>query len=133
MEAFPNCLQYSISSQEDTYLGKCLHGVGITPNNTADALGRQRFHGTGPNFVATFDGTKGGFKSLYDLWGQMNNGFKAKGDLVSTQTLAFHWLGTAQKLKRHHAILYKSCPMGTTLYNYFFNQTQTSELGALET
>jgi hypothetical protein len=91
-----------------------LQAVKIHPLDTVDALGRQRFHGMDSDFIGRFEGQNGYFKGIYRDWGQ-RYGFKAGIDLVSDKSVSFHLLRDPNKMRRHHAIMYQSCPVGSVL------------------
>jgi len=120
-QSLPICEKDTVTSEEDIYISKCLQGLEILPIDTADAQGRQRFHGTSANIIAEFNPSAGPFgkhrtflKSIYDYWAEQH-GAKWGKDLVSTQSISFHRLGSPVGMKRHHAIIYQSCPRGTSL------------------
>jgi len=120
-KALPTCEADVETSEEDVYMSICLQNkLGIKPIDTADATGRQRFQ-SNANFLAKFNPDAGPLGKLaawrarvYAFWAK-KHGFKWGKDLVSTQSIAFHGLRSPVQMKRHHAILYKSCPRGTTL------------------
>ena len=110
----PNCAPRERVSAEDRVIGSCFRDVGILGNSSVDATGAQRFHGMDPNYVSHSKGENGFFKYVYEFWGKLY-GFKTGLNLTSTQSISFHLLKTPRSMKRHHAILYKSCPKGTVL------------------
>lgn len=119
-QSLPSCLAHTRIPAEDRMLANCLLRLGIQANSSVDELGEQIFHGMDPNAVATYDGLgdRPWFMSVYKSWGDLW-GFKAGFNVTSSHSASFHWLKTPQKLKRHHAILYRSCPLGTSLGDYF--------------
>lgn len=122
----PHCQPHRQVSSEDRFLGDCLREVGIVGNHSVDAIGAQRFHGMTPHFVATSKGNKGYFELVYKFWGNLY-GFKTGMNLTSSQSVAFHLLRNPTMLKRHHAILYRSCPQGTRLGDFLLgNLTSNS-------
>ena len=115
-DVLPNCATTTQTSAEDRMLGSCLQSIsGIVGNNTVDQYGSQRFHGMDPQFVASFKGARGYFKKIYEYWAKQFGGYKVGMNLTSSESISFHLLKYPIWLKRHHAILYKSCPLGTAL------------------
>jgi glycoprotein-N-acetylgalactosamine 3-beta-galactosyltransferase len=112
-DLFPNCFPH-IRGADDVVLADCFRRVGIVGNNSVDATGAQRFHGMTPSEVATFKAKNGFYKEVYEFWGK-HFGYKKGLDLVSSQSVSFHGLKGPTSMRRHHAILYKSCPKGTVL------------------
>jgi glycoprotein-N-acetylgalactosamine 3-beta-galactosyltransferase len=115
-QALPTCLPGKIRSSEDRFLGKCLDSIGIRITDTADAQGRQRFNGMTPLMKATYNGKGGYFQKVYEYWAiKQGHGLKIGNDLVSSQCVSFHLIKVPIWMKRHLAILYRSCPAGTLL------------------
>jgi hypothetical protein len=112
--AFPTCLVHARQSSEDRFVAKCLQAVKIHPLDTVDALGRQRFHGMDSDFIGRFEGQDGYFREIYQDWGT-RYGYKTGVNLVSEQSISFHIIRTSNQMRRHHAILYESCPADTVL------------------
>jgi len=127
--ALPSCRKDAIASSEDRFVSDCLRLLDVLPNSTVDASGAQRFHGMHPHFVASFAGDKGFYKEVYDFWGTQF-GHRTKFDLVSTQSVSFHGLKSPKSMKRHHAILYRSCPRGTVLGDALFAVDSVSSSNA---
>jgi hypothetical protein len=72
------------------------------------------------------------WKHVYKYWAK-DHGWRIGIDLqlVSTQTIAFHHLTTPKLMKRHHAIIYNSCPVGTVLEEILTkNQATNTELNS---
>jgi hypothetical protein len=113
-DAFPKYLVHARQSSEDRFVARCLQQLHIYPLDTVDALGQQRFNCMNSDFIGRFDGKAGYFKEIYQDWGQ-RHGYKKGVDLVSEQSISFHVLRTPTQMKRHHAILYESCPADTVL------------------
>lgn len=105
-------------SGEDRVIGTFLKMHHIGCHDTADARGEQRYTGLEPNFVATSDGKHRFFKVLYNLWAA-DHGWKIKEDLISSQHVAWHLLRTPVWQKRIHAVMYRTCPIGTNLGDAF--------------
>jgi glycoprotein-N-acetylgalactosamine 3-beta-galactosyltransferase len=115
VDAFPTCLVHARQSSEDRFVGRCFDKISqIRPLDTVDALGRQRFHGMDSSFIGSFQGNVGYFNKVYRDWGN-RYGWKTGIDLVSDQSVSFHLLRGATIMRRHHAILYQSCPADTVL------------------
>jgi glycoprotein-N-acetylgalactosamine 3-beta-galactosyltransferase len=122
MEALPTCRSEETFFAEDLNVGRCLFEMDIFPVDTADAAHRQRFFNFPPHeivwindqFLTTDAGV--GWKPVFDLWAK-DHGWRVGFDLVSTQTVAFHQFKSPVSMKRHHAIIYNSCPINTTLGN----------------
>jgi hypothetical protein len=115
----PVCHVHTQVSAEDRLVGECFDSVGIVGNHSVDAYGAQRFHGMHPNFIASYAGdSKPFFQTMYKFWGDLY-GYKTGMDLVSNHTVSFHLIRSPEMMKRHHAIIYKSCPRGTILGDYF--------------
>jgi hypothetical protein len=116
VERFPFCFPTKEISAEDRFLGLCLLQQGIRPIDTADSKGQQRFHGGPPDWIESYNGNHGYFARMYNFWAvTMNHGFKAGVDLVSEQSIAFHFWRGHGKMRRAYAILYNSCPTGSPL------------------
>jgi hypothetical protein len=112
LEAFPVCGATTEVSAEDMWVAKCFKSMGIKPLHTVDAQGRQRFSCRRPEVIGIFDG-KDGFAHG---WGS-RYGVKLGADLVSESSVTFHTFSTDEiMMKRHHAIIYDSCPVGTVLH-----------------
>jgi glycoprotein-N-acetylgalactosamine 3-beta-galactosyltransferase len=111
LEAFPTCHAKNQVSAEDRFVGKCLKSMQIDPLHTVDAQGRQRFLGKHPNDI----GRNKGMKSFHAEWGK-NYGWRTGADLVSESSITFHMFRTQELMKRHHAIIYNSCPVGSVLH-----------------
>jgi hypothetical protein len=78
---------------------------------TVDAQGRQRFIGRPTNVAGSFDGTEGFSHGFAQGWAS-KYGRKIGADVVSESSVSFH---LRKMMKRHHAIIYDSCPVGTVL------------------
>ena len=120
-DVLPNCGTTTVNSAEDRILGYCFRTIaGVLGNNTVDLEGSQRFHGMDPSFVATSKGDTGFFQHVYEYWGKrFVGGFQTGMNLTSANSISFHLLKYPVWLRRHHAILYKSCPAGTALGDAF--------------
>jgi glycoprotein-N-acetylgalactosamine 3-beta-galactosyltransferase len=115
MEALPNCFVDDETSMEDVYFAKCMLQIGILPIDTADIAHRQRFHGVNPNTIADWNPpTDGYYLERYNHWAK-DHGWRYGMNLSSTQSVAFHHFSTPASMKRYHAIIYNSCPVGTVL------------------
>lgn len=116
LEAFPNCHVKTQTAAEDRYVALCFKSIKVEPLDTVDAQGKQRFFSMHPNFIGKFPGNKGVFmKPVYANWGR-KYGWRTEADLVSESSIAFHTFRTHTLMKRHHAIIYNSCPVGTVLH-----------------
>ena len=125
-QIFPVCRVHTAISAEDRMISVCLRSFGIVGNHSVDVHGAQLFHGMNPQFIATYRGNHGFFKPTYDLWGR-HYGYKVGPALVSPQSVTFHLFKTPAMMKRHHAILYKSCPRNTILGDLLANVTKPTE------
>ncbi|CAJ1942704.1 unnamed protein product [Cylindrotheca closterium] len=105
-DIFPRCRPKLQTHAEDRTIGECFRKFGILGNRSVDAFGSQLFHGSDPHFISHYKGDKGYYQQVYDFWGK-HFGHKTG--------LAYHLLRGPMKMKRHHAIIYKSCPQGTLL------------------
>jgi hypothetical protein len=115
VDAFPKCFAKAKVSAEDRFVAMCLLSLNIDPLHTVDAQGRQRFLGMSPNFIGRFKGTNGVFNKMYGAaWGR-KYGWRTGHDIVSEQSIAFHMFRSHFLMKRHHAIIYNSCSLGTVL------------------
>jgi glycoprotein-N-acetylgalactosamine 3-beta-galactosyltransferase len=123
-DVFPNCMTNDRTPAEDRALGDCFRTVGIVGNHSVDATNAQRFHGLDPHQVSSSKGEKGFYRDVYTFWGELY-GFKTGFELTSSQSVSFHLMSTPAHLKRHHAILYKSCPRNTTIGDILLNDTAT--------
>ena len=115
LEAFPNCHATTQVSAEDRFVAMCFKSIQIEPLHTVDAQGRQRFLGMSPPFIARFGAKYGFFKPIYEDWGR-KYGWKTGADIVSQASVTFHMFRTHEFMKRHHATIYNSCPVGTVLH-----------------
>ncbi|KAL3938313.1 MAG: hypothetical protein SGBAC_006753 [Bacillariaceae sp.] len=113
-EMFPQCRPKLQTHAEDRTIGDCFRRCGILGNRSVDEFGSQLFHGADPHFVSHYKGDKGYYQQVYDFWGNQF-GHKTGLDLASNYSISYHLLRGAMKMKRHHAIVYKSCPKGTLL------------------
>jgi hypothetical protein len=119
-----NCMERYLPflqiSAEDRMVTNCLRSIQVYPNSSVDVTGAQRFHSRDPNFVATFHGSDKKvdrfFNQAYQFWGDQW-GWKSGYNVTSSSSVSFHGLKSATDMMRHHAILYKSCPIGTNLGN----------------
>ena len=118
IEALPTCRSDEEFSGEDMNVARCFYGLDIFPMDTADAAHRQRFFDGNPQEVAELNPTTDDsmWKEVYEYWAK-DHGWRVGLDLVSTQTVSFHHLKTPVSMKRHHAIIYNSCPEETNLGN----------------
>jgi hypothetical protein len=116
LDAFPTCLVHAKQSSEDRFVAMCLQQLNepIFPLDTVDALGQQRFGCMDANFLGRFAGTFGYFKQIYQDWGK-RYGYKTGVNLMSEQSISFHVLRGPKHIRRHHAIMYESCPADTVL------------------
>jgi hypothetical protein len=115
LEVFPNCEAEKQTAAEDILVAQCLREMKIYPLHTIDAQGRQRFIGRPTEFMGSFDGMEGFAKPFYAAWGR-KYGWRTGADIVSESSVAFHLFRTDDlMMKRHHAIIYDSCPVGTVL------------------
>jgi glycoprotein-N-acetylgalactosamine 3-beta-galactosyltransferase len=121
--ALPTCRrEKDVFSGEDMNVARCLFQLDIFPIDTADAAHRQRFSDRSPQEIAEFVPTPDDiYQQTYEYWAK-DHGWRVGMDLVSTQTVAFHHLTNATSMKRHHAIIYNSCPVGTILTDAMTNQ-----------
>jgi hypothetical protein len=126
-----DCFATRQSSSEDRWVAQCLNRLGIKGNSSVDDQGRQRFHPEDVRFMATFDGVSDNNGTLrlsyttespvsfygksYQLWARHTGSFRAAENLTSPSSISFHRLTSPLAMKRHHAILYRSCPPGTAL------------------
>ena len=114
-EALPTCHADEEFFGEDLNIARCLYEIGIFPIDTADAAHRQRFFNKNPSELArSYPVLEGPWRHVYKHWAK-DHGWKVGLDLVSTQTVAFHHLKSPVAMRRHHAILYNACPVGTFL------------------
>jgi hypothetical protein len=113
-EIFPRCRPKLQTHAEDRTVGECLRKFGILGNRSVDVFGSQLFHGSDPHFVSHYKGDKGYYQQVYDFWGKQF-GHKTGLDLASNYSITYHLLRGPMKMKRHHAIIFKSCPRGTVL------------------
>jgi hypothetical protein len=111
LEAFPTCHAKNQVSAEDRFVGKCLQSMQINPLHTVDAQGRQRFLGLHPNDI----GRNKGMKGFHAEWGR-KYGWRTGADIVSESSITFHMFRAQELMKRHHAIIYNSCPVGSVLH-----------------
>ena len=122
-EAFHSCWPTRRVNAEDRMLGKCMKDLNIQPVDTADDAHRQRFQIVDPNFVATKNPKKGFWKRLYKLW-EKKHGYHWGVDLISTQSCVFHLLKNSEHIKRVHSIIYRACPVDSTLGKALLNIDQ---------
>jgi len=113
-KTLPTCFANHTFTADDRLLSLCLEDIGIYGNDTADSEGKQRFHTMDPEYIVNFDGKRGFFKRVYDFWA-MKHGLKVGKEIVSRKSISFHYLNSSYKMKRHHALLYRSCPLESKL------------------
>jgi len=120
-ERLSKCSPHKLSPLEDMTVSACLQKMGVSATDAADARGAQRFHYMDPDLVERCPRERchGARRSYWEkvykeLWGK-KHGYKTGIELASSQSVAFHLLRTRASMKRHHAILYRSCPAGTLL------------------
>lgn len=114
-KVLPHCETSKRTSAEDRFVGLCLGRNGVHCHNTADIRGGQRYIGMEPNFVATFNGDRGFFVTLYKLWAEGSGHWLIKDDILSSQHVAWHLIKLPVSMKRLHAVMYRSCGPDTTL------------------
>jgi hypothetical protein len=119
-KSLPSCRHDIFMSIEDVNMAFCLREAGVHANDTADAQGSQRFFHYSPEFVAGNPDPVEGSQNVtaidmkfYGIWAT-KHGWKAGKDLISSQSISFHRLPD-DRMRRHHAILYDTCPKGTEL------------------
>jgi hypothetical protein len=115
LEVFPICEVEKESSAEDMFVAKCFKEIQIHPLHTVDAQGRQRFINRPTDQVGSFDGTLGFASGMATGWAK-RYGRKIGADIVSESSIIFHLRSDELAMKRHHAIIYDSCPNGTVLH-----------------
>ena len=112
-QCFPNAMQ----SPEDLFIGECLRRLGVTPSHgkTYDAQGGSLYNGFGPHFIANFGGRNASAighndRRLGRWWRRqmaMQGLPKRSGaDLVSSRSVSFHTVKTAEGMRAVHHILY---------------------------
>jgi hypothetical protein len=111
LEAFPTCHAKNQVSAEDRFVGKCLKSMQIDPLHTVDAQRRQRFLGLYPDDIGRNKEMKG-----FHAQRGTKYGWRTGADLVSESSITFHMFRTQELMKRHHAIIYNSCPVGSVLH-----------------
>jgi hypothetical protein len=124
-KALLTCDTDMLVSAEDYHLSWCMRQIGVELVDTADELHRQRFIGIDANWQATENPweTNSWLLNFYDLWDSQGHGKRWGKNGTSTQAVSFHNLKTPEKMKRHHAVLYKSCAQGTALGDAFAART----------
>ena len=110
----------------------CMKEVGLECQNTEDDKGQQRFTGTSADFMAKYDGKSGFYKAVYEFKGKESGKFKTGIDLISEQSIGFHWLRYPAFLMRYHAVLRPedACPKESPLvqsYVEYISQDDDNE------
>jgi hypothetical protein len=95
----PLCLPRLRTHEEDVMLAHCLRTVGITPHDTRDGLGRERFLPFAPSQHLRIA------RGPDDWYFRYSIGLKYGVDCCSTSAIGFHNLGAAD-VHRAHALLY---------------------------
>ena len=114
VQELEQCLVHAKMSSEDRFVGKCMRQAGVPLYSAIDATGRDYFHGLDPGGIARDTGNRRDM----DVIKTMQNGDYRHGvDIVSSQSVSLHILRTAERMKRMHAILFRSCPIGTAVGN----------------
>lgn len=113
-EALPTCHAEDVFPAEDMNIARCFFPMDIFPIDTADVAHRQRFFDSSPYELAAFPPKKKNRNPAYEYWAK-DHGWRAGVDLVSSQAVAFHHLKSVLSMKRNHALIYNSCPVGTLL------------------
>ena len=101
--------EHAVSPKEDRFMALSMRSLGIIANHSVDDRGEQRFHHMSHSDIAE---AKGG-KYLDFLEGLY--GHKEGIDQISSESVSFHHMRNTLKMKRIHAILYRSCPKGTVI------------------
>ena len=111
------CEADALVSAEDRYISLCMRSLGVELVDTADSEGRQRFQGLTADWIASENPweTKSWLLGLYSVWQDEGHGRRWGKNVTSPQSVSFHALKTPVLIRRHHAVLYKSCPPGTAL------------------
>jgi hypothetical protein len=129
LEVLPTCRAEEVTSFEDVNVGRCMLEMGILPVDTADIAHRQRFFDLDPNSVAVRDpatSDQSCVKEIFSHWAK-DHGMRHGVDLVSTQAVAFHHIGSPASVLRHHAIFYNSCQRGTVLGDALAEQEKINQ------
>ena len=104
------CAPAAHTPQEDVQIAKCLKKIiGIEPDDTRDASGRERFHPFAPGHMLTIrPPAKGQHDWYYDYnkeWGVLPGKMCCAPDSVS-----FHYLKKPAMVRHVHKLLYDRCP-----------------------
>ena len=104
------CAPAAHTPQEDVQVAKCLKKIlGIEPDDTRDASGRERFHPFAPGHMLTIrPPAKGQHDWYYDYnkeWGVLPGKMCCAPDSVS-----FHYLKKPAMVRHVHKLLYDRCP-----------------------
>jgi hypothetical protein len=115
-ECFPSLR----SPAEDRFVSRCFTNIGIMASDAADQEGAQRFHSVDGSALLQLHKVRGHKTIQYwnatrNLWEKQGHGRKIGIDLASMWSISFHFLRYPSFMKRHHAIMYRSCPMDTML------------------
>lgn len=113
-------------SFEDRIISRCLKEIGISPLDTADKLGSQRFLGFNPSQIMSLEFQRGYFlKQARTRWARIRNetsGILANETLgisvMSEALTGFHTFRQEHQLRRVHALLYPgTCPPNSSVEN----------------
>ena len=106
------CLVHAHRAAEDRFLGKCMEGAGIPLVPAIDASGRGLFHGLDPGGIARDSGRR---QDMDFFKSKQGGNYRYGADSVSSRSVSLHLLKTTERMKRMHAILFRSCPTGTAV------------------
>jgi hypothetical protein len=116
LEDVPSCHAERRFTLEDMLIALCFKDMQINRLHTVDAQGRQRFITRPTDVLGSLNGTEDFVRGFAHGWAS-KYGWKTGADLVSESSVAFHLRGTDElAMKRHHAMIYDSCPVGTVVY-----------------
>ena len=106
-------------SNEDRQMGYTLREL-TRCYATHDVNGGKRYIGADPNYMALLDGKSSRSKFMneqHQMYQKLIGMNVSKAETVSSQALSWHWLRAPLTIKRLQAIMYRSCPKGTSIAN----------------
>ena len=113
-----HCDRTSETLAEDRFMGRCLNRTGITLNRTVDETGAQMMHFRALQVILEYtrdmNYPQRYLHPIFDKWTE-RYGWKQGLDLVSNRSISFHHVSGGDNMRRHHAMLYNSCPKGTVM------------------
>ena len=131
-EYMPKCARDTIGFWEDNAISNCGHKLNLKFDDNRDSCtGQQRSHQISPGMIFR---SKGQSESDVDknirffasqshpMQPDAKVGMKVGLDAASNHSVTFHKLRYQSWMVRHHALLYRACPLNSMLGKFYQNQ-----------